>query len=121
MEFELEEDKTSLRRRARMTVIATNRISCRRNTRDLWVWSEEANENYSVKIAYNDIQNVTNVQESEVFKKLWSLKVSPFALHFCWKTLLGRISTKENLKKRGIALNSNLCPLFIGTKCLGKM
>jgi len=81
--------------------------------RDLWVWNDEANGNYLVKTAYKAIQIVTHVQGSEVFKKLRSLKVSSDALHFCFKTLMDRIPTMENLEKRGITLSGNLCLLCL--------
>ena len=86
-------------------------ISCRRNAIDSWVGNEEVEGNYSVKTAYNVIQDVINIQESEVLKQLWSLKVLSTALNICWKTVLDRVPVKKNLEKRRISLSNNMCPL----------
>jgi len=68
---------------------------------------------YSLKTRYKAIQIVSNVQVSEVFKQLWSLKVSPATLHFVGKHYWRESQLWKNLQKRGIALSGNLCALCL--------
>jgi len=46
-----------------------------------------------------------------VFEYLWNLKVMPSAQFYVWRALSDRISTKQNLHKRGEILGDTLCVL----------
>ncbi|KAL5191477.1 Kinesin-like protein KIN-12E [Glycine soja] len=44
------------------------------------------------------------------FKKLWEIKLPPKALSFVWRLLWDRLPTKDNLIKRQIQVDNDLCP-----------
>ena len=46
-----------------------------------------------------------------MFEYLWNLKVMPSAQFYVWRALSDRISTKQNLHKRGEILGDTLCVL----------
>jgi len=67
---------------------------------DTWEWKGEQTKIFTVKSAYNIIQNNTNGKHIEFFKTIWKLKVIPSALHFVWRVGLNCVATKDNLVKR---------------------
>ncbi|XP_006574198.1 uncharacterized protein [Glycine max] len=90
--------------------IATIRISG--NLKDTWMWGAEPNGIFSTKSAYNLIkaEQFSKAQGSG-FYQLWDLKVPPKVLSFAWRLLWDRLPSKDNLSKRQIQLDNDLCPL----------
>ena len=81
------------------------------NLNDTWVWRADISGNFSTKSAY---QLLKDEQSSEVqylaFRQLWDIKIPPRALSFAWRLLWDRLPTKDNLAKRQILINNDLCP-----------
>jgi len=46
-----------------------------------------------------------------MFDSLWNLKVMPSALFYVWRAFSNRLTTKQNLHKRGVSLGDTLCVL----------
>ncbi|KAH1188425.1 Receptor protein kinase-like protein [Glycine max] len=44
------------------------------------------------------------------FQQLWEIKIPPRALSFAWRLLWDRLPTKDNLIKRQILVDNDLCP-----------
>ena len=89
--------------------ISMNRLNS--NLNDTWVWRADINGIFSTKSAY---QVLKDEQASEVqylaFQQLWDIKIPPRALSFAWRLLWDRLPTKDNLAKRQIQTDSDLCP-----------
>ncbi|KHN11229.1 Putative ribonuclease H protein, partial [Glycine soja] len=86
-------------------------ITIHANLKDTWLWGAEPNGIFSTKSAYNLIK-AEQFPEAQVFgyHQLWDLKVPPKALSFAWRLLWDRLPTKDNLVRRQIQLDNNLCP-----------
>ncbi|KAH1242342.1 ATP-dependent DNA helicase RECG, chloroplastic [Glycine max] len=86
-------------------------ISINVNLNDTWVWGAESNGIFSTKSAYNLIKAE---QSSEVqclgFHQLWDLKIPLKALSFAWRLLWDRLPTKDNLSRRQVEIDNDLCP-----------
>ena len=86
-------------------------ISLNVNLKDSWVWRAESNGIFSTKSAY---QVIKAEQPYEVqclgFHQLWDIKIPPRALSFAWRLLWDRLPTKDNLSRRQIQTDSDLCP-----------
>ena len=81
------------------------------NFNDTWVWRAEATGIISTKSAYQVIKSEMDDEGQYLgFKKLWEIKVPPKALSFVWRLLWDRLPTKDNLIKRQIQVENDLCP-----------
>ncbi|KAH1193918.1 putative ribonuclease H protein [Glycine max] len=49
-------------------------------------------------------------QPNSGFRQLWEIKIPPTALSFAWRLLWDRLPSKENLIRRQIVLQNDLCP-----------
>ncbi|KAL5131494.1 hypothetical protein HKD37_12G034380 [Glycine soja] len=80
--------------------------------KDTWLWGAEPNGIFSTKSAYNliKVEQLLEDQDSG-FHQLWDLKVPPKVLSFAWRLLWDRLPTKDNLSRRQIQLDNDLCPL----------
>uniref|UniRef100_A0A803P349 Reverse transcriptase zinc-binding domain-containing protein n=1 Tax=Cannabis sativa TaxID=3483 RepID=A0A803P349_CANSA len=81
---------------------------------DYWYWFAEKNGLYSVRSAYQLIQDqkITPVSsEGHLFwKKLWSLKVPPKTKDLVWRAASNCLATKVNLCIKKV-LTDNNCPM----------
>ncbi|KAL5123966.1 Craniofacial development protein 2 [Glycine soja] len=81
------------------------------NLKDTWVWRADTNGIFSTKSAY---QVLKDEQHSEVqhlaFHQLWDIKIPPRALSFAWRLLWDKLPTKDNLARRQIQTDSDICP-----------
>lgn len=86
-------------------------VSLVRGKKDSWFWTKESDGKYSVRSAYDGIFESNVDLEEDCFKLLWKLKIPSNALALCWKVLLNRIPTRDNLIRRQIQLADSCCPL----------
>ena len=81
------------------------------NLKDTWIWRAEANGDFSTKSTYQVLQSKLDDQGQYVgFQQLWKIKIPPKALSFAWRLLWDRLPTKDNLVKRQIEVENDLCP-----------
>ncbi|KAH1203108.1 putative ribonuclease H protein [Glycine max] len=82
------------------------------NLQDTWTWRAETNGNFSTKTAYQVIKSEQSYEGQHLgFQQLWEIKIPPRALSFAWRLLWDRLlPTKDNLIKRQIHINNDLCP-----------
>jgi len=62
-----------------MHIITNQKFDCGEDT---WVWKEGEDEVYTVKSAYNLLQNISVEESNDLFDVLWSLKALPNAQYF---------------------------------------
>ncbi|GKV36160.1 hypothetical protein SLEP1_g44321 [Rubroshorea leprosula] len=80
---------------------------------DKWEWIHSINGHYSTKTAYLMlVKQRRELEEAELFKRIWSKILPSKVAAFNWKVMLDRIPTKTNLLKRGIAKDTE------DTKCV---
>ena len=78
---------------------------------DSWVWGAEPTGIFSTNSAYNCIRSdKLFYQPNSGFRQLWEIKIPPTALSFAWRLLWDRLPSKENLIRRQIVLQNDLCP-----------
>ncbi|GAU26540.1 hypothetical protein TSUD_361730 [Trifolium subterraneum] len=91
---------------------------------DKWVWTLDAEGNFSVNSAYNflleefDLDIVLDSEGREVLEHIWDSPAPSKVIAFSWQLLLDRIPTRGNLVLRGIPL-SDVPWECVG--CAGKM
>ncbi|KAL5172857.1 putative ribonuclease H protein [Glycine soja] len=88
-----------------------HQIRVNNNLNDTWVWGAESSGIFSTKFGYQVIKSEM-VDEGLYlgFKKLWEIKLPPKALSFVWRLLWDKLPTKDNLIKRQIQVDNDLCP-----------
>jgi len=62
-----------------------------------------------MKSAYKKIREPHPEEEENMFTELWNIKALPTVVHFAWKMLLNKVSTRDNLVKRGVNVLSSQC------------
>ncbi|GAU46898.1 hypothetical protein TSUD_296770 [Trifolium subterraneum] len=82
---------------------------------DRWVWKLHPSKVYTVKSAYSYL-TASNVNHNEGFDSFLWLKVVPLKVNiFIWRLFLNRLSTKDNLHKRGVLDDSQImCATLCG-------
>lgn len=84
---------------------------------NLWTWSPAHNGVYTLAASYNNLRRRTPLPQPSpihsrmVFKRLWSTCSPRKTVPCAWKLLKGRLPTVDNLTRRGMQINSALCPL----------
>jgi len=78
---------------------------------DTWVWKDVEGEKYTVKSAYTKLHNTFIGEHSDMFKLFWSIRALPSAQYFAWRTILNRVATEDNIRRRGTTLQDTLCAL----------
>jgi len=89
-----------------------NNIEMYREEGDSRLWAVDESDLFSVKTTYKMIFNTPNTKNCNLFYTLWSIKVVPSALTQAWRTLFGKLATRDNVIRRGVALSSSVCPLY---------
>ncbi|XP_057452100.1 uncharacterized protein LOC130743899 [Lotus japonicus] len=77
-------------------------VSLTRDRPDKWFWEPEIEGIYTVKSAYKLLQGIDEEETISAFSILWQSAAPSNVKAFGWRTLWGRIQTKENLKRRRI-------------------
>ena len=76
---------------------------------DCWVWKGGEAVSYTVNLAYNRLMGSWEGEDTTAYKQFWRCKAQPSALVTTWRVRENKITTKINLKKYGIVLDSPLC------------
>lgn len=79
--------------------------------RDTWCWLKDGSGIFSVKSAYESLQNTPQPVEGNVFSKLWKAKAPSNSIALAWRIFLKRIQTKVDLAHR------NALPPNSGVEC----
>ena len=61
--------------------------------------------------AYECLDKLDRGPHYDAFKLLWKAKAFPNVLITTWRVLLGRMPTRASLGRRGVVLNTLVCPL----------
>ncbi|GLT87533.1 hypothetical protein SLE2022_056120 [Rubroshorea leprosula] len=69
---------------------------------DNWIWKHNSKGRYTVKSAYNIINQNQESRQDAQYKLIWDNKLPLKISAFAWKALQNRILTKDNLLKRGL-------------------
>ena len=89
----------------------TSAISPVADLKDDWVWGAQPTGMFSTNSAYNCLRSEQSLhQPNSGFRQLWEIKIPPAALSFAWRLLWDRLPSKENLIRRQILLQNDLCP-----------
>lgn len=83
----------------------------RRGVNDSWNWIKEGNGKYTVSSAYDSLVSGSLVEVDIVFKLLWKVLAPSNAQALCWKLMLNRIQTKDNLLRRSVPIADPSCGL----------
>ena len=56
------------------------------------------------------VSEAMNKDQCLGFRQLWDIKIPPRALSFAWRLLWDRLPSKENLSRRQVEIDNDLCP-----------
>ena len=87
-----------------------SQISLTRNRRDSWRWSLSHKGIFSVKELSNTIDDKCLSLDGLVQETRWNKLVPKKVNVFVWRVLLGRLPVRVELDKRGLDMDSLLCP-----------
>ncbi|XP_060959373.1 uncharacterized protein LOC133030597 [Cannabis sativa] len=79
--------------------------------RDSWYWRLENSGLYTIKSAYNFLQNSAAVDMfvQQGYKQLWKIDIPPKVQHFLWRAASGCLPTRVQLNTRHVNVD-NMCP-----------
>lgn len=81
---------------------------CDREDAILWHYTKDGE--YSVKSGYHFIHALSHIpglhEQQKLFKEIWSLKIPPKIRHFWWRVMHNALPVAENLKRRGLRIES---------------
>ncbi|KAH1265731.1 putative ribonuclease H protein [Glycine max] len=78
--------------------------------KDYWVWGADPKGIFTTSTAYLCIKGDQPIGHlNRGFNQLWEIKVPPRALSFAWRLLWDRLPTKENLIRRQVVIENDLC------------
>ncbi|GJR71924.1 reverse transcriptase domain, reverse transcriptase zinc-binding domain protein [Tanacetum coccineum] len=78
--------------------------------RDRWRWEFQENGDFTVKVLTKLVEEKTLNVASEDEATIWNKWVPKKVNIFVWRALQGRLPVREELDKRGIDLDTLLCP-----------
>ena len=79
--------------------------------KDSWLWGADSKGIFSTNSAYLYIKDDhLNEDQCLGFQHLWNIKIPPRALVFAWRLLWDRLPTKDNLLRRNVTIDNDLCP-----------
>ena len=76
---------------------------------DTWVWKDGETMVFTIKSAYKILKEDVQGEKGELYVSFWKIKAQPSALVTAWRVLEDKISTRENLVRRGIRKDSCIC------------
>jgi len=79
---------------------------------DMWEWKNELSNTYTNRSTYIKLKKSTIEDEVEVFENIRSLEALLSVQPFTWRVILNKITTKDNLSKKGIMLDNKLCVMY---------
>ena len=88
-----------------------HKITLTRERKDCWMWNDGEDKVYTIKSAYQKLQEASEADQQNFFDYLWRVKVIPYAKFFMWRVILNGIPTNVNLRLRGVNLNNDNCAM----------
>jgi len=82
-----------------------------KDVNDVQVWTCDDYGCYTVSSAYECLDKLDRGPLCQAFKYLWKVKTFPNVLTTAWRVLLGRVPTRESLRRRGVVMQNTLCAL----------
>ena len=73
------------------------------------VWKDSESEVFSVKSAYDILRGKEEEENLRWYNFFWRIKALPSIHVTTWRVIENKITTKVNLERRGIVVESNLC------------
>jgi len=86
-----------------------DRVSLSREAKDTLSWCGDSSSMFSVKSAYECVNQRSGCRPCRVFTQLWQTKAFPNVLVTAWRVLLDRLPTRACLVRRGVTVPSLLC------------
>ena len=91
--------------------IHISRVSVIKDENDRQVWKRGESGRFTVRSAYECIEEIGRGPQISGFGYLWKIKAFPNMMVTAWRVLWGRIPTREGLSRRGVMMNSVACSL----------
>jgi len=88
-----------------------SRATVTKDEHDKQVWRGDGSGSFTVKSAYECLEEPERGTQISSFGYLWKIKAFPNVTITAWKVLLGRVPTRECLSKRGVMVNTTECAL----------
>jgi len=82
-----------------------------KEVKDLQVWRIEESRLFSMSSVYVHLASLVRGPHNDLFKCLWKVKALPNVLIAAWRVLLDRIQTGMALSRRGVSVNTPICPM----------
>jgi len=82
-----------------------------KDVKDIQVWSCDESGCYNVSSAYVCLDEIDRGPHYDAFKYLWKAKAFPNVLTTTWRVLLGKMSSRVSLGRRGVVLSTLVCPI----------
>jgi len=86
-----------------------SRAYVKRDRKDARVWKSDESGSFTVRSAYECLVKADRGPQIAAFKYLWKTKTFPNVVITAWRVMLGRVPTRECLRKRGVMLDSVVC------------
>jgi len=83
-----------------------------RDKEDIWLSRDTKNKTYIIKSSYKKLTNPRVGDNPELFNMSWNLKVLSSAQFFARRVALNKVTTKQNLSKRGVQLSHATCVFY---------
>ena len=81
-----------------------------KEAQDHLIWRGDPKGMFTVKSTYSIMTNHVDTRGC-VFSSLWQAKAKPKVLTTAWRILLDKVSTRANIIRRGVIVNSTMCQL----------
>ncbi|KAH9708700.1 reverse transcriptase domain-containing protein [Citrus sinensis] len=84
-------------------------LSSRRDD-DVWYWSADSKGLFTVRSCYKMLVYLSEIPSSNIWQRIWKLKVPAKVKHFMWRAGVNVLPTADNLRRRQVELAST-CPI----------
>ncbi|KAH9683740.1 putative reverse transcriptase/RNA-dependent DNA polymerase [Citrus sinensis] len=84
-------------------------LSSRRDD-DVWYWSADSKGLFTVRSCYKMLVYLSEIPSSNIWQRIWKLKVPAKVKHFIWRAGVNVLPTADNLRRRQVELAST-CPI----------
>ena len=81
---------------------------------DTLIWKDGETKEFTIKFAYKILKEDAHGEEGDLYVGFWKIKAQPLALATVWRVLEDKISSRANLTRRGIKMDSCICCLCGG-------
>ncbi|KAH9786028.1 reverse transcriptase domain-containing protein [Citrus sinensis] len=77
---------------------------------DVWYWSADSKGLFTVRSCYKMLVYLSEIPSSNIWQRIWKLKVPAKVKHFMWRAGVNVLPTADNLRPRQVELAST-CPI----------